>query len=114
MLVSLFINVFLHPYLFLMEFVILETFENYIEANLALGRMEKAGINCRLKDENTATLYPILTNAIGGIKLMVLKDDQQKAIEILNALKELKRKSFACPNCGSHDIEYIKYKPQSN
>ena len=90
-----------------MDFVILETFDNYIDAGLMLGRFEDAGINCWLKDEQTATLNPILTNAIGGIKLMVAEDDIKEATEILNALKEIKRKSFACPRCGSHNIEYI-------
>jgi predicted RNA-binding Zn-ribbon protein involved in translation (DUF1610 family) len=90
-----------------MEFVLLESFENYIDASLTLGRMEEAGINCWLKDENTATINPILTSAIGGIKLMVDKEDMERAVEILNALKEIRRKSFTCPNCGSHNIEYI-------
>ena len=90
-----------------MDFVILETFDNYIDASLMLGRLEEAGINCWLKDEQTATLNPILTNAIGGIKLMVAEDDISEATEILNALKEIKRKSFACHKCGSHNIEYI-------
>jgi predicted RNA-binding Zn-ribbon protein involved in translation (DUF1610 family) len=90
-----------------MDFVILETFDNYIDAGLMLGRFEEAGINCWLKDEQTATLNPILTNVIGGIKLMVAEEDINEATEILNALKEIKRKSFACPKCGSHNIEYI-------
>lgn len=90
-----------------MDFVLLESFENYIEANLVLGRMQEAGINCWLKDENTATLNPILSNAIGGIKLMVDKEELLQAIEILNALKEIKSKSFSCPYCGSNNIEYI-------
>jgi len=90
-----------------MEFVILETFDNYIDAHLTMGRLEESGINCWLKDEDTATIVPILTNAIGGIKLMVDKNDIDKSIEILNALKEIKRQSFACPYCSSHNIEYI-------
>lgn len=90
-----------------MDFKILETFDNYIHANLTLGRMEEAGVNCWLKDENTATINPVFINAIGGIKLMVLEEDIPKATEILDALKEIKRKSFACPHCGSHNIEYI-------
>ena len=90
-----------------MEFVIVETFDNYIDANLMMGRLEEAGIKCWLKDEDTVTLVPMFANAIGGIKLMVDKNDIDKAQEILNALKEIKRKSFSCPNCGSHNIEYI-------
>ena len=34
-----------------MDFKILETFDNYIDANLTLGRMEEAGVNSWLKDE---------------------------------------------------------------
>ena len=90
-----------------MEFVILETFDNYIDANLMLGRLEEAGINCWLKDEQTVTLNPMLVNAIGGIKLMINKNDSEKSLEILNALKEIRRKNFACPFCSSHNIEYI-------
>ncbi len=90
-----------------MNFIVLETFDNYIDANLVLGRMQQAGIHCWLKDENTVTIDPILTNAIGGIKLMVSTDDMQNATEVLQILKEIKRKSYACPNCGSHNIEYI-------
>jgi predicted RNA-binding Zn-ribbon protein involved in translation (DUF1610 family) len=90
-----------------MDFIIIETFDNYIEAHLIMGRLEEAGIHCWLKDEQTVTLNPILSNAIGGIKLMIDKNDIDKATEILNALKEIKRQSFACPHCGSHNIEYI-------
>ena len=90
-----------------MNFKILDVFDNYIDASLSLGRMEEAGIKCWLKDENTATISPIFTNAIGGIKLMVAEDDMAAAKEILQALKDIKRKSFACPYCGSNNIEYI-------
>ena len=90
-----------------MEFILLESFDNYIDANLVLGRMEEAGLHCWLQDENTATINPILTNAIGGIKLMVAKEEIEQAVEILNALKEIKRKTYACPYCGSNNIEYI-------
>lgn len=90
-----------------MHFKIVETFDNYIDANLTLGRLEEAGIQGWLQDENTATINPVLTNAIGGIKLVVVEEDVPKATEVLNALKELKRKSMACPYCNSHNIEYI-------
>jgi len=39
-----------------MDFIILETFDNYIDANLMMGRLEEAGLNCWLKDEQTVTL----------------------------------------------------------
>lgn len=90
-----------------MDFIILETFDNYIDAHLTMGRLEEAGIKCWLKDEDTITLAPMLGNALGGIKLMINKNDLDDANGILNELKEIKRKSFACPYCSSHNIEYI-------
>lgn len=54
-----------------MEFVHIDTYVNYIDAAIIQGRLESEGINCWLRDENTVTIDPILTNAVGGIKLMV-------------------------------------------
>ena len=70
-----------------MDFVILERFDNYIDAHIVKGRLEDQGIHCWLKDENLSALIvdPVLTNAVsGGIKLMVPKEELQQAIEILN------------------------------
>jgi hypothetical protein len=70
-----------------MDFVLLRSFDNYIDAHIVKGRLEDQGIHCWLKDENLGALIvdPILTNAInGGIKLMVPKDELTTAIEILN------------------------------
>ena len=53
------------------------------EANIILGRMQNEGINCWLKDENTATITPFLSNAIGGIKLMVTESQAERASELL-------------------------------
>ena len=70
-----------------MDFILLETFDNYIDAHIVKGRLEDQNISCWLKDENLSTIIvdPILTNAIsGGIKLMVAKDDLTKALDVLN------------------------------
>lgn len=64
----------------------LRNFDNYIDAHIVKGRLEAENIRCWLKDENISALIvdPVLTNVIGGIKLMVPKDQWQKANEILN------------------------------
>ena len=70
-----------------MEFVILQRFDNYIDAHIVKTRLEDRGIQCWLKDENLSTLIvdPILTNALsGGIKLLVSGNVLQKAKDILN------------------------------
>ena len=68
-----------------MNFVILEIFNNYVDAHIVKGRLEAAGIHCWLKDEFLSALIvdPLLTNAIAGIKLMVAEDWLEQAIEIL-------------------------------
>ena len=66
-----------------MKYALLATFDNYIPAHIALGRLEEEGINCWLQDENTATITPIFTNAIGGIKLMVADPHFSRASELL-------------------------------
>ena len=90
-----------------MNFVPVRAFDNYISAHIAMGRLQEDGINCWLKDENTVTINPILSNAIGGIKLMVADDQIEKAVELLNQIQEQKRKQFSCPYCGSNNIEFI-------
>jgi predicted RNA-binding Zn-ribbon protein involved in translation (DUF1610 family) len=90
-----------------MEYILLKSFTNYIDAHIMFGRMEEAGINCWLKDENTVTLNPIITNAVGGIKLMVASNQAEEAQQLLKEFDLEKRASLKCPNCGSGDIEFI-------
>jgi DNA-directed RNA polymerase subunit RPC12/RpoP len=69
--------------------------------------MQQEGIKCWLKDENTVTVTPIFTNAVGGVKLMVAKEQLVMANELLHQFREEKKSKLACPYCGSHDIELI-------
>lgn len=99
---GVFINIFI-----IMDFVVLNAYNNYIDAHIARGVLEEEGINCWLKDENTITIDPILTNAVGGIKIMVAKPQAERAWEILTNLKKEQQKNIACPKCGSHNIELV-------
>ena len=56
-----------------MKFIPIWSYDNYVPAHIAMGRLKEEGIDCWLKDENTVTIDPILSNAVGGIKLMVEK-----------------------------------------
>ncbi|RYY53447.1 MAG: hypothetical protein EOO09_17955 [Chitinophagaceae bacterium] len=66
-----------------MKYVLLSSFDNYIDAHIALGRLEDAYINCHLRDDHSVTLNPFLSNAIGGIKLMVAESQASRATEVL-------------------------------
>jgi predicted RNA-binding Zn-ribbon protein involved in translation (DUF1610 family) len=90
-----------------MDFVLLQSFSNYIDAQIILGRLQAEEIDCWLKDENLTTIFPILGNASGDIKLMVAEDQMEKATALLQDFVKEKRNHFKCPNCGSGEIEFV-------
>lgn len=90
-----------------MDFVTLRTFQNNFSAHLLLTKLRSAGITCFLKDEFTVTVDPVLSNAIGGIKLVVKKTEQEEAMELLRVIDEDYIKSAVCPQCGKHTIELV-------
>lgn len=69
------------------SFVVVRTFDNYLLANMLMGRLEAEHIRCHLKDESTVLADPLLSIAIGGIKLMVHTSQLERALEIIEAVE---------------------------
>jgi predicted Zn-ribbon and HTH transcriptional regulator len=90
-----------------MDFVILQSFNNYMDAHLLMGRLESEGIECWLQDENTVTINPVWTNAVGGIKLLVKKEDAFHARQILWEIETNRKQAIECPKCKGHNIELV-------
>ena len=90
-----------------MNFVIIRQYDNYIPAHIDKGTLEEEGIMCLMKDEATVTIDPILSNAIGGIKLMVPEVEAKRAIGILRTLAYKQKQLNPCPSCGSFNIEFV-------
>ena len=90
-----------------MEFVILQSFNNYVDAHLLRSRLESEDIECWLQDENTVTINPIWTNAVGGIKLMVKKEDFVRASDIFRETENNRKQAIECPNCKGHNVELV-------
>lgn len=65
------------------KLVTIARFQDPVEAALARNRLEAAGIKAALSDENLVAMDWLLTNAIGGIKLMVLDSDSDRAVDVL-------------------------------
>ncbi|MEO8853712.1 MAG: DUF2007 domain-containing protein [Ginsengibacter sp.] len=97
-----------------MGFITIRTFQNYFSAHILLTRMRDSGIDCFLKDGFTVTVVPILSNAVGGIKLVVRKEDEDEANLLLHDLDEAYRQSAMCPKCGSKTIELVPKKTTAN
>jgi hypothetical protein len=68
-----------------MRFIAIRSYDNYIPAHIAMGRLRDDSINCHLENENTVTIDPFLSNAIGGIRLMVAENQASRAIELLDS-----------------------------
>ena len=81
-----------------MRFILLRSFDNYIPAHIAMGRLKEEYINCYLQDEYSVTIDPFLSNAIGGIKLMVAETQAERALEILNTDNWSPDKTSAFPS----------------
>ena len=75
-------------YLSHVRYIPIQSYDNYIEANIIRSRLEQEEIICWLQDENTATTLPFLSNSIGGIKLMVAEPQVARAVELLTIFKQ--------------------------
>lgn len=93
--------------LILMDTVVLKSFDNYFSANITLTKLQQSGIECFLVDEYTVTIDPILSNAIGGIKLAVHIDAVPDATRLLQQFDEEYLRSVECPKCKRYNIMQV-------
>ena len=90
-----------------MKFLPVWSYDNYVAAHIAMGRLEEEGYRCWLKDENTVTIDPILTNAVGGIKLMVAEPQAKNAYLLLKQLHDDHQSIQQCPACGGNQVSEV-------
>jgi len=69
--------------------------------------LQAANINCHLKDENVITIDPLLSPALGGMKLMIHHAHVQQAWDLLNEAERQYLKEKACPVCKAHALTII-------
>jgi hypothetical protein len=67
----------------MVNFIQIRSYDNYVYAHIILSKLQDSGINCHLKDEYTITIDPLLSPALGGIKLMVAAPQVERALELL-------------------------------
>lgn len=107
------------------KIITLATFMFPTEAYPLMTRLEEEGIECFLGDENTVSVQPFLSNAIGGVKLNIKESDAEQALLILKQTyqdnkKEEKKddekwtKDFVqvdtyCPECESYHVYRRKF-----
>mgnify|MGYP003677726930 CR=1 FL=1 len=84
-------------------------FQYSSEAQIIKGRLEFEGIDVFLSDNFTIDTDPLVSNAIGGVKLKVLTKDALKAQDILDSISKYslddEGNSIHCPNCNSNKVQ---------
>lgn len=96
------------------EWILYDSYSDYFKANLMLSKLQQEGFNCFLENENTVTNDPMLGNAIGGIRLMVLQKDADAILAIQKEWIEEAKKNHLCPKCGAFEIESITKQTTGN
>ncbi|MGI8583358.1 MAG: hypothetical protein ACR2KX_14250 [Chitinophagaceae bacterium] len=97
-----------------MDMVTIQTFDNYFNANIQLTRLRASGVECYLKDEYTVTIDPLLSNAIGGIKLLVRKSEEYKVRKLLREMNAESDSKLLCPQCGSQKFILVPKRSTEN
>lgn len=91
------------------KFFIIGSFEFVADVQIIKGKLESEGIPVFLKDENTLNTDPLISNAIGGVKLQVYTKDKERALEIYNEIRayavDSDGNSIVCPNCKAKKSE---------
>ena len=87
------------------------TFQYSSEAFIVKGKLESAGIEVFMFDNFTIDADPIISNAVGGVKLFVKTEDFEKAGLELGDISRYSiddsGKLMVCPKCGSDKIDLL-------
>jgi hypothetical protein len=68
------------------EFSNVAVFQYSAEAQILKGRLEAEGVRTFMIENHTIDTDPLVSNAIGGVKLKVRKEDEEKALQVLAAV----------------------------
>lgn len=93
------------------KFKQIATYQYSSEAYLIKGKLESEGIKVFLQNENTINTDPLLSNALGGVKIFVYAKDVENALQILNLIPDYSVDEHGdllrCPKCGKQKIDYL-------
>ena len=91
------------------KFKTIAVFQYPTEAEIIKGRLESEGIKVFMFDDITINTDPLVSNAIGGVKLKVLSNQENAANKILNSISKYsvddEGNSIKCPECNGEKIE---------
>lgn len=100
------------------KWVTVGSFSQPVEAHLARTKLESEGIQCVVNDEYLVRVNWLLSNAVGGVKVMVPAWEADRAVEVLRPRPHLVDVAdeeaeadgeLICPRCRSFDVYFSRY-----
>jgi rubredoxin len=98
------------------NWITVASFSQPFEAHLAKTRLEAEGVTCVVSDEYLIRVDWLLSNAVGGVKLMVPVWEADHARDILRPRPRLvvaagpeSEAEMICPRCHCDDVYYTRY-----
>jgi len=90
------------------NYFVLAVFPYSSEAQITKSKLEAEHIRVMLADEKTIDSDPLISQAIGGVKLLVHNEDSSEAIKIYNKIRPYETdkngEDMVCINCNSTKI----------
>ena len=91
------------------EFYTIGAFEYVADVQIIKAKLESEGIPVFLRDENTLNTDPLISSAIGGVKLQVYSVDKERAVAIYDKIRayasDISGNPIVCPNCKAAKSE---------
>ncbi|RCS28395.1 DUF2007 domain-containing protein [Polaribacter sp. WD7] len=92
-------------------FVTIATFKYSSEAHIIRGKLESEKIKVYMADDITIDTDPLMSHAIGGVKLKVSKAQEKKAREVLKTISKYslddEGNPIKCPKCGNEKAGFL-------
>ena len=90
------------------NYTILDVFEYSTEAHFVKSKLDSEEIQTMLMDEKTIDSDPLISQAIGGVKLLVHQNDFEKAVSIYNQIREYQKDKngniLQCISCNAPQL----------
>ena len=90
------------------ELVVIASYLNYMQAEMARGMLESSEVEAFLMDDNLARVAGHISAVVGGVKLGVRRSDEDHAREILSSLGTESPGTHACPKCGFENTDFFE------
>ena len=93
------------------QFQLIGRYQYSSEAIIYKGKLESEGVEVYMRDNNIVDSNPLYSNAVGGIKLFVKKEDFENAQHILSEVSQFSldenNQLIKCPKCGAEQVDMV-------